>query len=109
MFSFYHYCSRYHLDEDQKYSHLVPGKISDKLREALGLKKNSIPQHVYMMRKYGYPPGWLEEAKFVYSNLSMFGTVQEAQTKKKQGLDPDKIIDYPGFNVPLGKGVKDVS
>ncbi|KAJ8964580.1 hypothetical protein NQ314_004884 [Rhamnusium bicolor] len=102
--------SRYHLEEDQKYGHLVPGKISDKLREALGLRKNQLPPFIYHMRLLGYPPGWLEEAKFVHSNLAMFdseGNNVRSETKKRQGLDPAKIVDYPGFNVPFGKEVKD--
>ncbi|KAJ8952827.1 hypothetical protein NQ318_008148 [Aromia moschata] len=102
--------SRYHLEEDQKYGHLIPGIISNNLREALGLRKNQLPPFIYHMRTLGYPPGWLEEAKFLHSNLEMFdteGNNVRALTKKKQGLDPDKIINYPGFNVPVPKDVKD--
>lgn len=64
------------------------------------------------MRVLGYPPGWLEEAKFFYSNLDMFdgeGKTVRQKSKKKQGLNPEKIIDYPGFNVPTEKYIKDVS
>ncbi|RZC40741.1 zinc finger CCHC domain-containing protein 8 -like protein [Asbolus verrucosus] len=102
--------SRYHLEEDQKYSHLVPGKLSDELRKALGLYKNEAPHYIYLMRKFGYPPGWLEEAKFVHSNLDMFdidGNHVKTTAAKKQGLDPFKIVDFPGFNVPFDKAVKD--
>lgn len=59
----------------------------------------------------GYPPGWLEEAKFVYSNLDMFdgeGKTVKEKSKRRQGLNPEKIIEYPGFNVPAEKYVKDV-
>lgn len=62
---------RYHLDSEQKYSHLVPGKISDSLRDALGLRKREVPLYLYKMRLYGYPQGWLEEAKINNSGLSL--------------------------------------
>ncbi|KAK9889790.1 hypothetical protein WA026_007167 [Henosepilachna vigintioctopunctata] len=103
--------TRYHADEDQKYGHLKPGIISENLRNALGLKKNELPSYIYGMRVLGYPPGWLEEAKIVHSSLSMFnidgGKVKNNNKEKKKGLDPDKIIDYPGFNTPLAKGFHD--
>lgn len=103
--------SRYHMEDDQKYGHIKPGKISNALREALGLRKNQLPGYVYTMRILGYPPGWLEEAKYVNSNLNMFDsegkTVKKAAPKKKKGLDPEKIVDYPGFNVPMEKGYRD--
>ncbi|CAH1118961.1 unnamed protein product [Phaedon cochleariae] len=102
--------SRYHLEDDQKYSHLVPGKISSQLREALGLKKKQLPFYIYRMRLLGYPPGWLEEAKSVNSNLNMFdadGNNVRHTVKQKQGLDPDKIVDFPGFNVPMDKIFED--
>ncbi|CAH1101402.1 unnamed protein product [Psylliodes chrysocephalus] len=103
--------SRYHLEEEQKYAHLTPGKISNKLREALGLNKNQLPPYIYQMRVLGYPPGWLEEAKFVYSNLELFDTdgkhVIPDNQRKNQGLDYKRIVEYPGFNVPLEKDCED--
>ena len=98
--------------DDQRFSHLEPGKISAELRKALGLQKNETPHFVYLMRRLGYPPGWLEEAKFVHSNLDMFdidGKHVKSCVVKKAGLDESRIVDYPGFNVPLQKGMKDVS
>ncbi|KAJ3644131.1 hypothetical protein Zmor_026803 [Zophobas morio] len=108
-FKFQAKSGRYHLD-DQRFSHLEPGKISAELRKALGLQKNETPHFVYLMRRLGYPPGWLEEAKFVHSNLDMFdidGKHVKSCVVKKAGLDESRIVDYPGFNVPLQKGVKD--
>lgn len=35
--------------------------------------------------------------------------VRNTSGKKVQGLNPEKVIDYSGFNVPLEKGFKDVS
>lgn len=100
---------RYHDDNDNEYGSLVPGTISDELRAALGLTPSQIPLHVYRMRMFGYPPGWIEEAKIHNSGLSLF-----VETDKKQ-LQPDadegemqdndfkydiqKIYDFPGFNV----------
>lgn len=105
------FSKRYHLEEDQKYSNLKPGKISDKLRKALGLRKDQIPHYIYGMRILGYPPGWLQESKIVHSNLAMFDihgkNVQTKTCQPKNGLDPDKIIEYSGFNVPLSKHTKD--
>lgn len=65
---------RYHLDLDQKFGHLVPGKISDELRHALGLKKRELPMYIYRMRLFGYPPGWLEDAKVSHSGLTLFNS-----------------------------------
>lgn len=65
---------RYHLDSEQKYNHLVPGRISDNLRQALGLRARELPLYIYKMRLYGYPEGWLEEAKINHSGLSLFHT-----------------------------------
>ena len=49
----------------------MPGKISDQLREALGINENQLPPFIYIMRKYGYPKGWLIEAQVKKSNLAM--------------------------------------
>jgi len=38
---------RYHLSEDQKFHDMIPGKLSPKLRQALGLKDNQLPIHIY--------------------------------------------------------------
>lgn len=67
---------RYHLEAEQKYSHLVPGRISKNLREALGLRTKELPLYIYKMRLYGYPEGWLKEAKIDHSGLTMFSEVK---------------------------------
>lgn len=102
---------RYHSEDSQKYGHLVPGKISKQLRDALGLYDYEAPHYIYLMRKLGYPPGWLEEAKIEHSNLDMFDIDGKhvKNNPKKHGLDESKIINYPGFNVPFEKGIIDVS
>lgn len=63
--------SRYHIDEEQRFAHLVPGKVSDELRSAMGLKTNQLPRFIYRMRLYGYPPGWLDEAKITHSGITL--------------------------------------
>lgn len=101
------------MEEEQKYGHLTPGKISSALKKALGIRRNELPPYIYRMRRLGYPPGWLEEAKYFYSNLDLFdaegNTVRQNMLRKDQGLNPEKIIEYPGFNTSMDKYIKDVS
>lgn len=71
--SFIIFFSRYHKEEcDLGSSDYMPGQLSDALVQALGLQKGELPLHVYRMRIYGYPPGWLEEARIVHSGLTVF-------------------------------------
>ncbi|XP_071181253.1 zinc finger CCHC domain-containing protein 8-like [Mytilus edulis] len=114
--------SRYHRDDDPRFATFKPGQISDKLREALGLSPQQIPQYVYRMRLLGYPPGWLEEAKKQGSGLMLFdkhgkevditgqsmedGEVNEERVQEPQ-IDPNKIMDYPGFTVELSEDLVD--
>lgn len=65
---------RYHVDVEQRFAHLKPGCISDKLREALGLRKGELPFFFYRMRVLGYPPAWLEEAKVEHSGINLFNS-----------------------------------
>lgn len=65
------------------------------------------------MRTFGYPPGWLQEAMTSEDTLELFdfqgSTVENAKDDANtKALDVSKITDYPGFNVPLEKGMKDV-
>lgn len=64
--------SRYHVEDEQKYGHLVPGRVSGSLRHALDLKRTELPMFIYRMRLAGYPPAWMEEAKISHSGLTMF-------------------------------------
>lgn len=91
----------------------MPGKLSEKLRKALDLRKNECPAHIYRMRTFGYPPGWLQEAMTSEDNtLELFDfqgcAVENGKEDANKALDLAKVIDYPGFNVPLEKGMKDV-
>lgn len=94
---------RYHEDADNDRA-VVPGKISDDLRAALGIHSNQIPVHVYKMRQFGYPPGWFEEAKVHNSGLSLF--IEKDKKQVHPGADSNdfkyniqKFYDFPGFNV----------
>ena len=53
---------RYH-EETHAKDQFKPGRLSDTLREALGLNDDELPMHIYQMRNLGYPPGWMEELK----------------------------------------------
>lgn len=100
------------MDEEQVYANVKPGKISNELRKALGLHKNDLPPYIYKMRKLGYPPGWIEEAYVEHSELNMYdieGKDVKNKNQVKTGIDPEKVIDYPGFNAPMEKGMFDVS
>ncbi|GFO43104.1 Zinc finger cchc domain-containing protein 8 [Plakobranchus ocellatus] len=118
--------SRYHLDPElaSKFSRFKPGVLSESLREALGLSTDQLPTHIYKMRLYGYPPGWLAEAKQVQSGVTIFdkhGRValitgecledgeldEDEESEAKQEYDVNKIIEYPGFTIPVPLGFHD--
>ncbi|KAK4875151.1 hypothetical protein RN001_011573 [Aquatica leii] len=102
---------RYHLEDDQRFGHLQPGKITRKLKDALGLRTNQLPEYIYRMRQYGYPPGWYNEITSSQdSSLVLFdfdGRSLSKQKKHVQHVDINRVIDYHGFNVPLEKGYTD--
>lgn len=111
---------RYHVDRKKNvYPHLVPGVISDKLREALGIGRDQLPPYIYRMRSLGYPPGWLSNAKMDYSGIEMFDSegnrIPNADEEEGEigfpaeriSYDESKIITYPGFNAWPEPGCKD--
>ena len=59
-------------DEPQKFGHLSPGLPSAKLSEALGLRKDELPRHIYKMRELGYPPAWLRHAQINQSGITLY-------------------------------------
>ncbi|XP_067632576.1 zinc finger CCHC domain-containing protein 8 homolog [Eurosta solidaginis] len=107
---------RYHIDIEQRFGHFRPGVISDKLQAALGLNRGEIPFFFYRMRKLGYPPAWLEEAKVVHSGISLFNSEgndvmaseeENSQESVEQKYDISKLVDFPGFNVDPGPNFYD--
>lgn len=104
-------CRRYHQEEEQKYGHLQPGQLSKRLREALGLEEHDIPAHVYHMRRVGYPMGWLEAARCTASELSLYdfeGRRDASGADPASPIDPDKLVEYPGFNAPCPEDARDL-
>jgi zinc finger CCHC domain-containing protein 8 len=93
-----------YLDDENEFSKFSPGQLSEDLKEALGIRSNEIPLHVYRMRSMGYPPAWLEEAKVYNSGLSLFIEKDKVQSHDEEHrpfkFDVQKIHDFPGFNVP---------
>ncbi|XP_046849481.1 zinc finger CCHC domain-containing protein 8-like [Xenia sp. Carnegie-2017] len=99
--------SRYHEEstENDKYSHLKPGTISQTLRDALSMADEDLPPFIYRMRMLGYPPGWLPGN----SGIVMYGK-EGKEEKGKEGLENVKgMVQFPGFNVPIPKGCRDLA
>lgn len=58
----------------------IPGMPSQKLREAMGLEDNQLPEYIYRMRVLGYPPGWLEEAKVRHSGINLLDSTGQRKS-----------------------------
>ncbi|XP_023336104.1 zinc finger CCHC domain-containing protein 8 homolog [Eurytemora carolleeae] len=113
--------NRYHVDEPQKFGHLQPGLPSSKLREALRLRDDQVPEYIYRMRALGYPPGWLLHAEINSSGIQLYherGQKVEdpcnedgevVDEKDKVEFDIEKLIDWPGFNSELPREYRDES
>jgi len=110
-------CSaRYHVDDPQKFGHLAPGVPSKKLSEALGLRRDHLPEYIYRLRELGYPPGWLQHAEIGQSGLAMYhekgkrvdgeeGEVMEVGDKLQ--YDTKRLVSWPGFNSEMPKHSRD--
>lgn len=73
------------------------------------------------MRILGYPPAWLEEARVSHSGVAVYDSngmpIMEENEEEgeiipegaKDRFDITKIIEFPGFNVPLPKNMKEVN
>lgn len=101
-----------------------PGKYSEELRKALDLCPEDLPPFIYRMRVLGYPPGWLTYAEVEKSGITIYGLDDNDKSKenKKAGelepgevdveeeveYDPNRLVDFPGFNVPVPPGVHDL-
>lgn len=101
---------RYHVDTEQRFAHIRPGRISSKTRHAMGFGRGELPFMFYRMRVLGYPPAWLEEAKVQSSGITLFNSdgsevqapEQEDGESESFKYDVNKIVEFPGFNVDPG-------
>uniref|UniRef100_H2T5U0 Zinc finger CCHC domain-containing protein 8 n=1 Tax=Takifugu rubripes TaxID=31033 RepID=H2T5U0_TAKRU len=106
---------RYHADEvEERFSKYRPGIISDELLSALGIDGHTIPPLIYRMRRLGYPPGWLKEAEMENSGLTLYdgnvsndGNITDHTSSQNISYDVSKLVDFPGFNVPAPRGMRD--
>ncbi|XP_061758344.1 zinc finger CCHC domain-containing protein 8 isoform X2 [Nerophis ophidion] len=102
---------RYHADEvEERFSKYKPGILSEELLSALGIDTNTLPPLIYRMRLLGYPPGWLKEAEMEDSGLTLYdGNVPNDSivTNSTTTYDVTKLVDFPGFNVPVPHTMKD--
>ncbi|CAF1607132.1 unnamed protein product, partial [Didymodactylos carnosus] len=112
-----HDTSRYHEDSyqtslmpdmiiDERFRQFKPGVISLELRRALGLKEQQLPIYIYNMRKCGYPPGWLREARVKKSGLQVFhdneeGEIVENNSKQQQSptVSDDQRNSHLSFTI----------
>lgn len=127
---------RYHVDTEQRFAHIRPGRISSKTRHAMGFGRGELPFMFYRMRVLGYPPAWLEEAKVQSSGITLFNSdvseslnmilhihkfhyqllqgsevqapEQEDGESESFKYDVNKIVEFPGFNVDPGGKFYDV-
>ncbi|KAH8402020.1 hypothetical protein KR009_009136 [Drosophila setifemur] len=125
-----HRMERYHVDTEQRFGHIRPGRIGTKTRHALGYSRGELPFIFYRMRVLGYPPAWLEEAKVQSSGIALFNAdvrwqplainissnafalLQGTEVTKSDDedgesdtfkYDVNKIVEFPGFNVHPGE------
>uniref|UniRef100_H3C108 Zinc finger CCHC domain-containing protein 8 n=1 Tax=Tetraodon nigroviridis TaxID=99883 RepID=H3C108_TETNG len=105
---------RYHADEiEERFAKYRPGILSDKLLTALGVDGHSLPPLIYRMRQLGYPPGWLKEAEMENSGLTLYDgnvsndNIKDDASSQNISYDVSKLVDFPGFNVPAPRGIRD--
>ncbi|KAH8269464.1 hypothetical protein KR018_003414 [Drosophila ironensis] len=102
---------RYHVETEQRFGHMRPGRISTKTRHAMGFNRGELPFMFYRLRVLGYPPAWLEEAKVQSSGMALFNADgpevnksgdEEGETDTFK-YDVNKIVEFPGYNVHPGE------
>ncbi|XP_071012718.1 zinc finger CCHC domain-containing protein 8-like isoform X2 [Oncorhynchus clarkii lewisi] len=106
---------RYHAEElEERFARYKPGIMSEELMSALGVEMNTLPPHIYRMRRLGYPPGWLKEAEMENSGLTLYdgkvskdGELTEVDHGQSISYDVSKLVDFPGFNISAPPSVKD--
>uniref|UniRef100_A0A0K0DIT8 PSP domain-containing protein n=1 Tax=Angiostrongylus cantonensis TaxID=6313 RepID=A0A0K0DIT8_ANGCA len=120
--------SRYHDDAGSSEKKFRAGRISDELRNALGIGKHDIPEYIYRMRRMGfidgYPPGHLKKFAFFVlfyalkssviremadlHQLKVFYIQKDEQNSPPPKINADKMIYYCGFNQSY-RELRDVS
>ncbi|KAJ1350345.1 hypothetical protein KIN20_006117 [Parelaphostrongylus tenuis] len=105
--------SRYHDEMESSEKKFQPGRISDQLREALGIGQHDIPEYIYRMRKLGfidgYPPAYLkraieeDESSKTLNFYMSDGNVSSSDVLERPDSPPpiinaEKMIYYLGFN-----------
>lgn len=75
-----------------------PGRISDSLREALGIGRYDIPEWIYRMRDKGfidgYPPGYLAEVIYLFNSFLTGICVARREWDSNQWLSDLSDINY---------------
>ncbi|KAK3734821.1 hypothetical protein QZH41_002407 [Actinostola sp. cb2023] len=109
--------SRYHVDE-KKFGAFKPGVASSALREALGIRSDEVPHYIYKMRLLGYPPGYIpstSNSTLVIYNADgnvedyVMEDVDEEDEEDDEKIKKSIFVEYPGFNCPLPKDIRDRS
>lgn len=96
------------------------GVLSGELRHALGLQQDMLPIWIYRMRVLGYPPAWIKAAEMsttlevidstgkVENNpFAVNSVAEDGEVKDSSQYNKDSLIEFPGFNAPLPRNVKD--
>lgn len=84
------FSTRYTADQDEHGNgKFKPGKISDELKSALGIRHHQLPPFVYRMREVGYPVGWLIEAQVNKSKLAMHDDHANGNAAAATAANPD--------------------
>lgn len=68
---------------EERFRRFRAGELSYELRQAMGLRENQLPMYVYNMRRSGYPPGWLKEARVKKSGLQVFHDNEEGRRRRR--------------------------
>uniref|UniRef100_A0A914VG94 PSP proline-rich domain-containing protein n=1 Tax=Plectus sambesii TaxID=2011161 RepID=A0A914VG94_9BILA len=115
---------RYHDAGDAELaSRFRAGIVSPDLADALGLRRNELPEWIYRMRKLGfikgYPPGYLKQA--IVSEREAVNDILQFHCDQPDGdlhstdelaprvsrIEPNKVIYYFGFNKAARDNIRD--
>ncbi|RCI03719.1 Zinc finger CCHC domain-containing protein 8, partial [Rhizopus stolonifer] len=75
-----------------------PGQLSEKLKEALGIKDNNQePPYYKHMRYFGFPPGYLTREPEILKIYD--GDGNEVRNDEEGFIPKEELIEYPGLNI----------